>query len=113
MAGRGRGAGEGEGTAAGVSERLLFADVNAVEAVPVSLPTPAPTSTEISPQNRSAPGPVLPASIVTLRKQLRRLSLPALRQDIGVAATTELDRGIGFLMVPVFLAAGVIYYFSL
>lgn len=26
---------------------------------------------------------------------------------------TELDRGVGFLLVPVFLAAGVIYYFSL
>ncbi|MBW8909353.1 MAG: ComEC/Rec2 family competence protein [Mesorhizobium sp.] len=113
MAGRGRGAGEGEVTAAGVSERLLFADVNAVEAVPVSLPAPPLTPTEISPQNRGAPRPALPAPIVTLRKQLRRLSLPVLRQGIGVAATTELDRGIGFLLVPVFLAAGVIYYFSL
>ena len=30
-----------------------------------------------------------------------------------IAAGTELDRGVAFLLVPVFLAAGVIVYFSL
>ncbi|WP_348628564.1 ComEC/Rec2 family competence protein, partial [Mesorhizobium sp. M2A.F.Ca.ET.042.01.1.1] len=48
-----------------------------------------------------------------IRKQFGRVSLPALRRSVAVAATTELDRGVGFLLVPVFLAAGVIYYFSL
>lgn len=32
---------------------------------------------------------------------------------LAAAATTEVDRGVAFLMVPVFLAAGVVFYFSL
>ncbi|TIM66200.1 MAG: competence protein, partial [Mesorhizobium sp.] len=35
------------------------------------------------------------------------------RRGVAEAASTELDRGIGFLLVPVFLAAGVILYYSL
>ena len=53
------------------------------------------------------------AKAARLRRQLGRVWLPALRRGIGTAATTELDRGIGFLLVPVFLAAGVVLYFSL
>ncbi|MDX8495409.1 ComEC/Rec2 family competence protein [Mesorhizobium sp. VK22B] len=48
-----------------------------------------------------------------MRRQFHRASFSAFRQSVVVAATTELDRGIGFLLVPVFLAAGVIFYFSL
>jgi len=112
MAGRGRGAVEGEGTTAGVSERLLFVDMPSAETAPLALPEPGP-ATEILP-NGGVSRPVTPtAKAARLRRQLGRVSLPALRRGIGTAATTELDRGIGFLLVPVFLAAGVVLYFSL
>ncbi|RWX65002.1 competence protein, partial [Mesorhizobium sp. M4B.F.Ca.ET.089.01.1.1] len=113
MAGRGRGAEEGEGTTAGASERLLFADTVPADAAPVSLPEPRPAK-EILPTDDDGFRPASPTATVTrLRKQLGRVSWPAFHRSIGNAATTELDRGIGFLLVPVFLAAGVIFYFSL
>ena len=114
MAGRGRGAEEGERTTAGVSERLLFADVGAAEAVPASLPELRPASAEVLPTEGAVSRPVsAPAMAARLRKRFGRVSFSALRNGIATAAATELDRGIGFLLVPVFLAAGVILYFSL
>ncbi|RTL99078.1 MAG: ComEC family competence protein [Hyphomicrobiales bacterium] len=113
MAGRGRGAEEGGETTAGVSERLMFAHAISAEAAPVSVPELHPPA-ELRPSGDGAIQPVSPtATIGRIRKQLGRASLPALHRSIGTAAATELDRGIGFLLVPVFLAAGVIYYFSL
>ncbi|WP_363229934.1 DUF4131 domain-containing protein, partial [Mesorhizobium sp.] len=113
MAGRGRGAEEGEGTTAGVSERLMFAHAAPQEAPPVQLPQPRAPA-EGLPDGDRAVLPVSPtATIGRIRRQLGRASLPALRRGIAVAMETELDRGVGFLLVPVFLAAGVIYYFSL
>ncbi|TGQ35171.1 MULTISPECIES: ComEC/Rec2 family competence protein [unclassified Mesorhizobium] len=113
MAGRGRGAEEGEGTTAGVSERLLFVDMLPADAAPVSLPEPRPAK-EILPPDGGGFGPASPTATITrLRKQVGRVSWPAFHRSIGNAATTELDRGIGFLLVPVFLATGVIFYFSL
>jgi competence protein ComEC len=44
---------------------------------------------------------------------MRGMSLPAAGRGIATAAAMELDRGIAFLLVPVFLAVGVIFYFSL
>jgi len=112
MAGRGRGAEEGEGTTAGVSERLLFAGATADEAAPISVPAPRP-----APEGLETGGVALrapsPATIDRVRRQFRRASISAFRRSVITAATTELDRGIGFLLVPVFLAAGVILYFSL
>ncbi|TIW67444.1 MAG: ComEC family competence protein, partial [Mesorhizobium sp.] len=113
MAGRGRGTVEGEGTTAGVSERLLFADTAPVETAPVWLPESRPAK-EILPPDGGGFRPASPTATITrLGKQLGRVSWPAFHRSIGAAATTELDRGIGFLLVPVFLAAGVIFYFSL
>ncbi|WP_292415134.1 hypothetical protein, partial [Mesorhizobium sp.] len=57
--------------------------------------------------------PSPPAAVERIRRQFRLASFPALRRSVAEAATTELDRGIAFLLVPVFLAAGVILYFSL
>ncbi|TIU03794.1 MAG: competence protein, partial [Mesorhizobium sp.] len=37
----------------------------------------------------------------------------AIRNSVVSAAGMELDRGVAFLLVPVFLASGVIVYFSL
>ncbi|KUM24756.1 competence protein [Mesorhizobium loti] len=113
MAGRGRGAEEGEGTTAGVSERLLFAGTAPVEATPVSLPMPRPAGEILPPDGGASLQPPKSATIDRIRRQFRRASFSAFRQSVVVAATTELDRGIGFLVVPVFLAAGVIFFFSL
>lgn len=113
MAGRGRGAEEGEGTTAGVSERLLFAGAVPAEAMPVLLPerhlpvdVPSPDGTPARPTSP-------PAAIDRIRRQFRGASFSVFRRSVAVAAATELDRGVGFLLVPVFLAAGVILYFSL
>ncbi|BCG94545.1 ComEC/Rec2 family competence protein [Mesorhizobium sp. 131-2-1] len=111
MAGRGRGAEEGEGTTAGVSERLLFVDTPSAETAPLALPELRP-ATKIPPDGGVSRS-VTPTATVRLRRQLGRVSLPAFHHSIGIAAATELDRGIGFLLVPVFLAAGVVLYFSL
>ncbi|MEP6565014.1 MAG: ComEC/Rec2 family competence protein [Mesorhizobium sp.] len=113
MAGRGRGADEGEGAATSVSERSLFADSPYAEPMPVALPEQRPGILPVPPDD-AAPVPVAaPGSVTRLRKLLRRSSLPAIRRSIAVAAGTELDRGVAFLLMPVFLAAGVIFYFSL
>ncbi|TPI15217.1 ComEC family competence protein [Mesorhizobium sp. B4-1-3] len=113
MAGRGRGTEEGGGMTAGVSERLMFAHTEPTAEAPLSLPELRPPA-ERPPPGGGALQPAVPTGIVgRIRKQLGRVSLPALRRSVAVAATTELDRGVGFLLVPVFLAAGVIYYFSL
>ena len=113
MAGRGRGVREGGETTAGVSERLMFAHAAPAEEAPVSLPElrlPA----GLLPPGDGGLQPASPAGTVgRIRRQLGRASLPALRRGIAVALEIELDRGVGFLLVPVFLAAGVIYYFSL
>ncbi|MBZ9863969.1 ComEC/Rec2 family competence protein [Mesorhizobium sp. CA15] len=113
MAGRGRGVREGGETTAGVSERLMFAHAAPAEEAPVSLPELRLPAGLLPP----GAGALQPASSIDtvgrIRKQLGRASLPALRRGIAVAMEIELDRGVGFLLVPVFLAAGVICYFSL
>lgn len=90
----------------------MFAHATPAEPAPVSLPELRPPVPPTLPASGDAPSS-LSTTTARLRKQISRLSVPAVRQSIATAATTELDRGIGFLLVPVFLAAGVIYYFSL
>ncbi|AEH88702.1 ComEC/Rec2 family competence protein [Mesorhizobium opportunistum] len=111
MAGRSRGSDQGEDAVVGVSERSLFA-----MPLPASLPTQSPLVPGSGKQSLpDIPAPVSsPAGrIVRVRRQLGRLSLPRLRNGITAAAELELDRGIGFLLVPVCLAIGAIGYFSL
>lgn len=48
-----------------------------------------------------------------LARRLQKISLRMLAAEAAIAATTEIDRGVAFLLVPVFLAAGVVFYFSL
>jgi len=113
MAGRSRGAGEGGGTTGSVSERLMFAHAEPTDEAPVSLPQRRPP-VELVPPGGGAPQPAsLTGTVSRIRQQLGRVSLPVLRRSIAVAAATELDRGVSFLLVPAFLAAGVVYYFSL
>ena len=113
MAGRGRGSDDGEDATTSVSERSLFADSPYAEPMPVALPEPRPGIAPVPP-DVAAPVPIVaPGPVTRLRKLIRRSSLPAIRRSVAVAAGTELDRGIAFLLVPVFLAVGVIVYFSL
>lgn len=113
MARRGRGADEGEGATGSVSERLLFAEIPYAEPMPVSLPAARPGLQPLPPDG-VAPIPI-PATkpVIRSRSRIRRPSLPGIRRSIATAAGLELDRGIAFLLVPVFLALGVIFYFSL
>lgn len=113
MAGRGRGADDSEDATASVSERSLFADGPYAEPLPVSLPELRPSILPVPP-DQATPIPVAtPGSVTRLRKLVRRSSWPAIRRSVASAAGTELDRGVAFLLVPVFLAAGVTFYFSL
>ncbi|MGN6145023.1 MAG: ComEC/Rec2 family competence protein [Mesorhizobium sp.] len=53
----------------------------------------------------------------SIRRQARRLArIPSPYSAVAglaAAAATELDRGVAFLLVPVFLSGGAIFYFSL
>ncbi|WP_137931167.1 ComEC/Rec2 family competence protein [Mesorhizobium comanense] len=112
MAGRGRGSDQGEDAVVGVSERSLFANTISIPAAPAS-PALRPGDQRL-PQVIDAPITVSETSpLVRLRRHLGRLSWPAIQASLASAATLELDRGIAFLLVPVFLASGVIFYFSL
>ena len=113
MAGRGRGEDQGEGAATSVNERSLFADSPYAEPMPVALPETRPGLRPLSPNDTASVPVAVPGSAIRLRRLLRRSTWPAIRRSLAVAAGTELDRGVAFLLVPVFLAAGVIIYFSL
>jgi competence protein ComEC len=115
VAGRGRSFGEDDGAAGEVSERALFVPPSVVESETNFLPHPVEPAPR--PPDRQAPSPagptiVAPNAYVRLPRPSRRFSVPALRRNAAVAAATELDRGIAFLLAPVFLALGVILYFS-
>ncbi|MBZ9896547.1 ComEC/Rec2 family competence protein [Mesorhizobium sp. BR1-1-6] len=112
MAGAGRGAEEGEDVVAGVSERSLFA-MPAPASLPLALP-PLQQPGKSPPADVSTP-PGIPAAGAAerLRREFGRASWPRLRNGVARASELELDRGIGFLLVPVFLACGSIAYFSL
>ncbi|TJV66147.1 MAG: competence protein, partial [Mesorhizobium sp.] len=113
MAGPGRGVDESEGATASVSERSLFADVPHTESLPVSLPA-SPLSIQPLSPDRPAPIPAsAPGPVIRFRRQLSHLSPSGVRNSVAAAAGLELDRGVAFLLVPVFLACGVIVYFSL
>jgi len=111
MAGRGRGSEQGEDAGAGVSERSLFA-------APLATPLPSPLVPAPGSQSPQADIPAsLPSAasgrIVRVRRQLGRVSWPRLRHSAATAAELELDRGIAFLLVPVYLATGAVGYYSL
>ncbi len=48
-----------------------------------------------------------------LARSLGTISIDSFGQSLTVAANTELDRGVGFLLIPVFLGSGALFYFSL
>ncbi|MCV3208371.1 ComEC/Rec2 family competence protein [Mesorhizobium sp. YC-39] len=111
MAGRGRGTDESEDAVGGVSERLLFAASVPVLPAPASLPrVDIPPLPSHGPP--TAPVPTV-SPIARLSGQLRRLSPSSIGNSMVSAASLEIDRGVTFLLVPVFLASGVIFYFSL
>lgn len=99
MAGPGRGSSDGGDGMSRLDERSLFAPAVGAPGGPASLPARRVSA-------YPAPRPV-PAS------SFSRLSAPAVGRAARAALRTELDRGAAFLLVPVFLAAGVICYFSL
>src|SRR4051812_7496498 len=113
MAGRGRDADEDEGATTSVSEQSLFIEIPHAEPIPVSLPAAHPAIRPLSPDDALPTTAPIPRPAVRLFRQLRRLSPSSIRRGIVSAASLELDRGVAFLLVPVFLALGVIFYFSM
>ncbi|TGQ72670.1 ComEC/Rec2 family competence protein [Mesorhizobium sp. M00.F.Ca.ET.186.01.1.1] len=113
MAGRGRGTEESEDTVIGVSERSLFANPVPAPSAPETLPTLRPGD-QLLPEGINTPVSLARTSaVVRLRSHLSRLSWPGIQASVASAAALELDRGVAFLLVPVFLASGVTVYFSL
>jgi ComEC/Rec2-related protein len=111
MAGPGRGGNESGGLIDGISERSLFAPPPAALPVPVSRPPPG-----IRPLPLDEPDAVQPTEnerVLRTRRPLRHISFSGLRRAAVSAAGTEIDRGVAFLLVPVFLALGAIGYFSM
>ena len=62
---------------------------------------------------RLARADIARGAFARLARRLQKISLRMLAAEAAIAATTEIDRGVAFLLVPVFLAAGVVFYFSL
>jgi ComEC/Rec2-related protein len=119
-----------KGDVRGANERALFAltagsgkpaDADAVPASPVH--DVHQVDTPLSWQGDQSPGAVerpfgrriwsLPPPRQYIARIQRRLSPRTVAAEIAAAATTELDRGVAFLLVPVFLAAGAVFYFTL
>jgi competence protein ComEC len=103
-----------------VSERSLFAPADAAFVMPVPVPPkPLPPDAAhgrlsgvkhgaIHPSRMPAPAKAWAA----LRGRLPALPKPAATaKAASIALSLELDRGIGFLLAPVFMAAGALVYF--
>ncbi|MGB3538080.1 MAG: ComEC/Rec2 family competence protein [Mesorhizobium sp.] len=54
-----------------------------------------------------------PGKAARIGRKIRGLSFAGLYRHTLAAVSIELDRGAAFLLVPVFLAVGVVFYFSL
>jgi competence protein ComEC len=113
MGGPGRGENDDGGVADNANERSLFADAVRIETVPVPRLTQHAFADASVTESPVEPTEALQAHFARAAKRLRRLSFAALGKGLAAAARTELDRGAAFLLVPVFLAAGVIGYFVL
>lgn len=114
MAGSARGEKDVASALSEVSERSFFASHP-----PTLLPS---ISVERLPgrpeQAKGLPLPATTDSVARYRAlrrfwHMRRPSWPELREETAKAIATELDRGMAFLLVPVFLAVGAIVYFTL
>ncbi|KQZ13698.1 competence protein [Mesorhizobium sp. Root554] len=141
MAGQGRGGKDSGKADRDVSERSLFAptpapdshaglrvDTAAMRSSPVTADDGAAASPLREPAHGPAPqGEILPAEYLPgkiqlsrpgparwrLAQSLGRISVHDLVRGLAMASGTELDRGVGFLLVPVFLATGALFYFAL
>lgn len=113
MAGRGRGDANGAGATINASERAFFGLSPEGELEPILLPAARPLERPLPFGEAEQPAPNRPGILARAAKKVRSLSPAALRSQTLAAAITELDRGVAFLLVPVFLAAGVVFYFSL
>lgn len=138
MAGQGRSGKDGGIADNGVSERSLFAPSPAPD-LPDGAEEPAlradtlPDETNLVPV---PPGHMVPSRLLPggrsvphesgdatrvvpdargrlLQQAFARISFDGVIRGLSKASTTELDRGVGFLLVPVFLATGALFYFSL
>ena len=113
MAGAGRGVEDGADAAASVSERSLFAATGQPDTPALRLPAAAPPADPTPRDGPVAQTRPLPAVFAGAFRHPCRWSLPAVGRSLAVATRLELDRGAAFLLVPVFLAVGVVSYFSL
>jgi competence protein ComEC len=114
MAGSARGEKDVASALSGVSERSFFASHPPAQLPSISverLPGVAESGEGLP--DRAAVEPGVERRSDWRCRRMRRLSLAELRVETAKAIATELDRGAAFLLVPVFLAVGVIVYFTL
>ena len=102
----------GNAAAGDVSERDLLAarlkETQLDDSTPAVTSVARPQVTETGRPHTRRPQAFLPA-----RRFARAFSGRSFRQRAASAAATELDRGAAFLLAPVFLGAGVAWYFAL
>jgi competence protein ComEC len=98
-----------------ISERSLFDQASDFTTdFPAPLPVHRPTPPVSNPAALPRPPPRFawkPAEGAT-RRRWPTVSARRLLADATQAAGTEFDRGLAFLLVPVFLATGAMFYFS-
>ncbi|MEW9808394.1 ComEC/Rec2 family competence protein [Mesorhizobium sp. ZMM04-5] len=104
---------------ASIGERAMFAP----DAAPFALPPPKRVAADVTGEGiadarpaASPPRAMPPVSTTPAFRWLAKASLPAWGDAVRAASRaveTELDRGIAFVLAPVFLAVGAIIYFAL
>jgi competence protein ComEC len=111
VAGEDRSADEVTNALPHISERGRFSSAGRLPSA-AFVPTPAYSFSENERPNYAdgEPGDTLRAA--GDKRQRRRPSLRSLHGSLAEAATIELDRGAAFLLVPVFIGAGMVGYFS-
>lgn len=112
MAGQGRTDDRDRGAQATGERALLAAPRERPAEVPATFPGDRPAPPALAPVAFARPPPWYRRKLAALRRRLA-VSPRRIGADAAGAAAIELDRGLAFLLVPVFLAAGVIVYFSL
>ena len=112
MAGQGRTDERDRGAQATGERALLAAPRERPAEVPATFPGDRPAPPALAPVAFARPPPWYRRKLAALRRRLA-VSPRRIGADAAGAAAIELDRGLAFLLVPVFLAAGVIVYFSL
>ncbi|MBA3447462.1 MAG: ComEC/Rec2 family competence protein, partial [Pseudaminobacter sp.] len=100
----------GRAVVSDIGERALFAPAPDVEP---ALPFVAPAGRAPVDQKSLPPPPPWRETLAKVRTAASSLSRASFADSLSSAVATEIDRGVAFLLMPVFLALGAMTYFAL